>query len=197
MAALDDASQLLEGTISKMFLTKIFEYLSSIHMYVNNTDIINFGRKVRTIGKVDSNGDLVKVNGHWIPMDNRKCIPDKIKRATVKRLTRDSGQFLKLMDNAKSALFQRGGISDNIMTERPTLAKNSLVTTQLASVLTPLDIRELLNASDASQNAPDVRMHKITHQMHQHCLRIAWLPHNRTVCPLLSKLGNYVMYHGK
>ena len=34
-------------------------------MHVDGTGIIKFGRQVRTIGKVDRNGDLVKVDGCW------------------------------------------------------------------------------------------------------------------------------------
>ncbi len=65
-----------------------------MYMYVDDTDIIRFGRKVRTIGKVDSNWDLVKVDGHWIPTDHCTCIPGKDKMATEERLDNDSRQFL-------------------------------------------------------------------------------------------------------
>jgi hypothetical protein len=108
MAAVGDASQLRKGTISKIFPTKDLDFLSSIHMYVNGSDIIKFGRKVRTVGKVNSNGDQVEVNGCWIATDERNCIPGKIKRAFVKRLNRNSG-LLKLMDSAKPIFSNREG----------------------------------------------------------------------------------------
>ncbi len=65
MSTVCDAAQLRGGTISKIFPNDDFTITTSIYMHVDGTGIIKFGRQVRTIGKVDRNGDLVKVDGCW------------------------------------------------------------------------------------------------------------------------------------